>query len=188
MIYEAKSGSVDGVATCSRNTVGRESNSISVIGIIGPLTGPFLPFSLHGTRSFTTLCKYFLLRSTLSHGGWEREREEEGEKATNGIREVVFPMCSTQDTRSYFPPVARATTILHQIRDPGIPSRWKCTFDEIERLYCPLDSCYDSGLKFLGRNASPILFLLFLSFFSSFLLSRRPCRTKFDFEIRFRKR
>lgn len=186
MIYEAKSGSVDGVATCSRNTVGRESNSISVIGIIGPLTGPFLPFSLHvPSRHFV---------STFYSGppfltGDERERErEEGEKATNGIREVVFPMCSTQDTRSYFPPVARATTILHQIRDPGIPSRWKCTFDEIERLYCPLDSCYDSGLKFLGRNASPILFLLFLSFFSSFLLSRRPCRTKFDFEIRFRKR
>lgn len=80
MIYEAKSGSVDGVATCSRNTVGRESNSISVIGIIGPLTGPFLPFSLHGTRSFTTLCKYFLLRSTLSHWGWERERERGGRK------------------------------------------------------------------------------------------------------------
>lgn len=75
MIYEAKSGSVDGVATCSRNTVGRESNSISVIGIIGPLTGPFLPFSLHvPSRHFV---------STFYSGppfltGDERERERGG--------------------------------------------------------------------------------------------------------------
>lgn len=61
-------------------------------------------------------------------------------------------MCSTSDARSYFS-LLPSWTIVHQIRDSG-SVHWKCMFDKIGRLYCPLDSCYDSSSNFLEKHAT----------------------------------
>ena len=95
MIYEARSRLADAVATCSADETRAR---IRIRFPWSALSAPPNPFSLHGTRSlpFTTLSKYFLPRPFSRRG--ERERGRKG-LATNGIREVVFPMCSTHRTR-----------------------------------------------------------------------------------------
>lgn len=124
---------------------------------------PHLPFSPHyGTRFRCPRHFVSTFYPLLSHGMEKRGRERE--VVFRPTRELTSLQLPPQLQLSYTEYVTRGSRLvkMHVRRNR-------------ERLYCPLDSCYDSGLKFLGgerererRN--------FLSFFS--------LEKKFDFEIR----
>lgn len=106
-----------------RNT-GENSNSISVIGIIGPPSNR----RTHSRCTGHVHCPSRHFPSTfypaLSHEG-EREREGEKDWPRTGYGKLSF-RCAPHTGHAKLLPsrVARATTILHQIRDPGrAPSR-----------------------------------------------------------------